>query len=72
MTTNITLLDKSANEILDLVRELRAQGSVQGKDFDFAFTQGGWNEMTGDYPNSTVFTFYTDKYATLFALKYYQ
>jgi hypothetical protein len=55
---------------MDLVRELRLQGLVQGIDFDFAFHQSQWDDMIGEIPKQTVFTFYTERYATLFALKY--
>jgi hypothetical protein len=53
-----------------IVRELRQQGLVQGKDFDFAFNQSRWDDMIGEIPKQTIFTFYTERYATLFALKY--
>lgn len=68
--TNITLHDRSPNEVLEMVKELRQQGLVQGTDFDFAYNQGRWDEMIGEVPKSAIFSFYTEKYATLFALKY--
>lgn len=57
---------------MSIVRELRQQGWIQGKDFDFAFhratyTIDSWTAVT---PRQTIFTFYTERYATLFALKY--
>ena len=55
---------------MDIVRALREQGYIQGKDFDFAYHQSKWDEMIGEIPTHTVFKFYEDKYATLFALKY--
>jgi hypothetical protein len=61
---------KNPLEILDIVKELRASGLMQGKDFDFAFNQSRWDEMIGEIPKQTVFSFYKEKYATLFALKY--
>ena len=61
---------KNANDILDIVRELRASGLVQGVHFDFAFNQSRWDEMIGEIPKNTQFTFYEEKYSTLFALKY--
>ena len=67
---NITVHDKSASDVLDMVRELRAQGLTQGKDFDFAYNQSRWDEMIGEVPNSAIFSFYTEKYATMFAIKY--
>jgi hypothetical protein len=68
--TNITLHDRSPNEVLEMVKELRQQGLVQGEDFDFAYNQGRWDEMIGEVPKSAIFSFYTEKYATMFALKY--
>lgn len=61
---------KNPFEILDIVKDLRASGLMQGKDFDFAFNQSRWDEMIGEIPKQTVFSFYKEKYATLFALKY--
>ena len=53
-----------------MVRELRAQGLTQGTDFDFAYNQSKWDDMIGEIPKSAIFSFYTEKYATLFAIKY--
>lgn len=66
----ITLYGKNSNEVIEIVRELRCMGWVQGKDFDFSYiisTLENWNEVL---PKHTVFTFYTEKYASYFALKY--
>jgi hypothetical protein len=70
MAVNIVILHKDASRILDIVKELKGQGLVQGVDFDFAFHQSRWDEMIGEVPKETVFTFYSEKYATLFALKH--
>jgi hypothetical protein len=66
----IVVKDLGPVEIMEIVRELRSQGLTQTKDFDFAFNQSRWDEMIGEIPKQTIFTFYTEKYATLFALKY--
>ena len=66
----VKVVNKSANEILDIVRELKTQGMVQGQDFDFAFYQSRWDDMIGEIPKEAIFKFHTEKYATLFALKY--
>mgnify|MGYP007031425479 CR=1 FL=1 len=68
MTINIE--HKNPNDIMDIVRELRASGLVQGVHFDFAYHQSVWDDMIGEIPRYTRFTFYEDKYSTLFALKY--
>jgi hypothetical protein len=67
---SVKLKDVDPNRVMDIVRELRQQGLVQSKDFDFAYYQGRWDEMIGEIPTSAVFSFYTEKYATMFAIKY--
>jgi hypothetical protein len=59
-----------ANDVMDKVRELRAAKLVQGRDFDFSFYQSTWDDMIGEIPKNAIFTFYTDKYATFYALKW--
>jgi hypothetical protein len=66
----INVMHKDPSEIMELVRKIRSEGLVQGQDFDFAFHQSKWDEMIGEIPKHTVFTFYIEKHATLFALKY--
>lgn len=66
----VTLRNTDVNRIMEIVRELRSTGLVQGKDFDFSYHQSRWDEMIGEIPTTTIFTFYTEKYASLFALKY--
>ena len=70
----VVINDKQPDEVMSIVRELRAQGLVQGQDFDFAYRPAEFDNFSGDavHNRHTVFTFYQDKYATLFALKYYQ
>ena len=68
--TVIKILDKDPGAVIDIVKELRASGMVQGKDFDFAFYQNRWDPMIGDVKGFTNFTFYEEKLATWFALKW--
>ncbi len=66
----VTLYRKDPNEVMEIIRELRKLGWIQGKDFDFCYvkpTFENWNEVM---PKHTVFTFYTEKYASYFVLKY--
>jgi hypothetical protein len=70
MAISIVIDRKDPTAILDIVKELRASGLVQGVHFDFAFNQSRWDEMIGEIPKFTTFTFYEEKYSTLFALKY--
>ena len=58
------------NSVMEKVKELRENGLVQGIDFDFAFNQTKWDDMIGEIPKNTIFTFYTEKYATFYALKW--
>ena len=60
------------NQTMEIVRELRAQGLVQGSDFDFAFYQSipDYGGAIGPEPKHAIFSFHTEKYATLFAIKY--
>ncbi len=69
----VIVKDRAVPEVMDIVRELRQQGLIQGKDFDFAYKPAEWGDSISMIPiegKYTVFTFYTEKYATLFALKY--
>lgn len=64
------LNNKSPDEILNIVKQLRAEGYIQGQDFDFAYFRTRWDPMIGDMEGFTNFTFYNDKKATMFALKW--
>jgi hypothetical protein len=66
----ITIRDTDAGRTMEIVRELRTVGLVQGTDFDFSYYQSRWDEMIGEIPTTTIFTFYTEKWASWFALKY--
>lgn len=57
--TEIKLESRPAADVLEIVRELRRQGLVQGNDFDFKYDH-----------TVSMFYFYQEKYATWFALKY--
>jgi hypothetical protein len=70
MAITVNVEHKNPIDILAIVNELRASGLVQGVHFDFAFYQSRWDEMIGEIPKNTQFTFYEEKYSTLFALKY--
>lgn len=56
---------------MGIVQELRNGGLTQGQDFDFAYQPEEYDDFTGVVKERlTVFSFYTEKYATLFTLKY--
>jgi len=63
-------IDRKLDKIIEIVYNLRKDGLVQGVDFDFAYHQSAWDNMIGEIPSQTIFTFYDDEQAMLFALKY--
>ena len=66
----VVVEDRALVDIIDIVKELRASGLRQGVHFDFANNQSRWDPMIGNVKGFTNFTFYEEKYSTLFALKY--
>ena len=70
MAITIVVEDKNPFDVIGIVKELRANGLIQGVHFDFAYNQSRWDPMIGDVKGFTNFTFYEEKYSTLFALKY--
>jgi hypothetical protein len=70
MAVTITIENRGVSDVLDIVKELKISGLVQGVHFDFAYNQSRWDPMIGDVKGFTNFTFYEEKYSTLFALKY--
>jgi len=70
--TEIKVIDIDANRTMEIVRELRAQGLLQGRDFEFSYHQAkydndGWSAVENKHAR---FRFTDGKYATLFALRY--
>lgn len=63
-------VDCDANRAMELVRELRAAGLVQSKDFDFVFHPSTWDGFSAERQRHVVFAFYTEKYGTFYALKW--
>lgn len=72
MAVEVIVYDRTPTAILEIVKELREQGYEQYKDFNFAYHASTQDTFGHEAPTRrfTVFTFYTEKYATLFALKY--
>jgi hypothetical protein len=70
--TEVRLHNRRAEVVLGIVRELRAQGLVQGIDFDFSYhqAQDDMFSMSPPTPSYAIFKFYVEKYATFFAIKY--
>ena len=66
---NVTLhIDVSRT--LEIVHELKRHGWVMGTDFDFAYHQSAWDDMIGEIPKQSVFTFYNDSNASYFMLRW--
>lgn len=66
------LADKTADEVMTIVRQLRQKGLEQGIDFDFAYHQSSWDPITShqiEGPHA-VFMFHNEKEGLLFALKW--
>lgn len=71
----IVVHHRTPNDIIDIVRSMRDNGMVQGKDFDFSYNQAKWNtyDLYKDEtksPEHTIFIFYEEKYATWFQLRW--
>lgn len=72
MTNKVILEGLTSNECMDIVRELKEQGYVQGQHFDFEFVPTESDYITGHFKvlKHTNFTFYVDSLSTWFKLKY--
>jgi hypothetical protein len=66
---NVTL-HIDVNRTLEIVHELKRQGWAMGVDFDFAYHQNAWDEMIGEIPKQSIFTFYNDSNASYFMLRW--
>ena len=68
----VQLIDKFPNEIMDIVKDMRKSGLVQGIDFDFSYHQPKYDWYSGDavYNRHTTFIFYKEELATYFRLMY--
>lgn len=68
----IKLKNKNPTEVVEIVHEMKKEGLVIGKDFDFSYqppyyNNDGWSPII---QKQTVFTFYNEKIATWFTLKW--
>ncbi len=72
MALEVIVRNKGVPDIMGIVQELRDQGIKQHTDFDFAYKPPVWDNF-GHEPvqeKHAVFTFYREKLATWFAIKY--
>ena len=68
----IKLPNMKPDAMMDIVRELRTKGYVQGTDFDFAYHKPEYDlELYSVlYDRYTLFTFYKEELASWFELLY--
>ena len=68
----VKILDISVSEIVDLVKDVRLKGYVQGVDFDFEYHPPKFDNFSGEgvYNKCVIFKFYKDELATWFELAY--
>ncbi len=68
----VNIIDKLPNDVIEIVRDLRKAGLVQGVDFDFQYRPPKFDDWSMDavYNRCTVFTFYKEELATWFSLRY--
>lgn len=70
MTLRVEIFHDNVGYILDIVKELRDKGYVQGSDFDFAFIPVEIDNSNYQIikEKHTVFMFYKEELATWFTL----
>jgi len=65
---SVTVPGKSANEIIEIVHQMKAYGWTDGVDFDWHFRKA---ESFDELPHRhTVFNFYKEEYSTYFVLRW--
>lgn len=69
---NVFVPNIDAAQSMELVRELRAKGLVQGRDFTFAYQKSDYDYFTQEFKQlrGCNFTFTDPKWATFFRMKY--
>lgn len=66
---SVTVHGKSANEIIDIVHQMKEYGWVIGVDFEYEYHKP--SDYDGFYNTRyTVFNFYKEEYSTYFALRW--
>jgi hypothetical protein len=72
MAVDVVLANITPDQMLDIVRDLKKQGLVLERDFNFRYQPAqydndGWSQITS---KRCIFTFTDEKFSTLFILKY--
>lgn len=70
--TDITIKNIFPNDLLELVRQVKKKGYIQGVDFDFSYNPPKFDNFSGEsvYERTAIFTFYKEELATWFSLTY--
>ena len=68
----VKMIDKLPIEFLEIVKELKEKGYVQGTDFDFTYHPPKFDNFSSEavYNRCVVFKFYKEELATWFSLTY--
>lgn len=64
-------ISADASRTIEIVQELKTEGLVLGNDFDYAY-HPSWYDNESTRSHCAVFSFYTESYASFFAIKYIQ
>ena len=69
---DVKIYNGTISDFMEIVHDLRDQGLVQGKDFDFEYVPSKWDSTGFSVleDKHVKFMFYTEKYAPFFILKY--
>lgn len=71
MSIDVVIEGKDLPRYMDIVRELRASGLIQGEHFDFKYIPSIYDyKKYSITPKKVIFTFYDEQYAMMFKLKY--
>jgi hypothetical protein len=70
MWHDLVIKHTPAHRAVDLKNQLIEDGLVQGQDFDFAYYQSKWDDMIGEIPTQTKFSFRDQAMATFYQLKW--
>jgi 3-methyladenine DNA glycosylase AlkD len=68
----VTIRNKNALQILNMVQELQSSGFKTNEDFEFCYHKAEWNTVDGvsGYTRQTVFRFNDPSIATWFSVKF--
>lgn len=72
MAIEVVIYDRSPMEVTEIARDLKHQGYKINVDFDYAYHPPKWDHFGHEEPTRryTIFTFYNEKHATFFSIKY--